>query len=424
MELTIAIETHGCKLNQADSEEMARRFNDEGYRLVDVEDGPDVIVVNSCSVTHVADAKARQALRSAKRRKSNPIVIATGCYAERDPRTLLKMSSVDLVAGNREKGRLVELTKLVTAGRLSYNKSEGRPANSYRIRSKAMIKIQEGCNQICSFCIIPRVRGRERSVPVELLIKEIQSRCSEGFREVVLTGTQLGSYGFDLENVDLTRLLALILEKTSIERLRLSSVQPQEFTSNLLDLWDNPRLCQHFHIPLQSASPSVLTKMRRRYSPELFSAKVQEIQDRFPEAAITTDVIIGFPGEGNLEYEQTLEFCSRVDFADMHVFPYSVRPRTTAAHLSDKVDPIEKKERMNRILTLSMIKANIFRKRSLGQTRSVLWEGTKTKDGIFSGLTDNYLRVHTCSQKDLTNKITSARLTSFQNEILTAENIE
>ncbi len=423
MELTIAIEIHGCKLNHADSEEMARRFNDQGYRLVDVDDGPDVIVVNSCTVTHVADAKARHTLRAAKRRKSNPIVIATGCYAERDPRTLLKMASVDLVAGNREKGELVELTKLVTAGRLSYNKSEKRPDHSYRIRSKAMIKIQEGCNQICSFCIIPRVRGRERSVPVGLLIKEIQSRSSEGFREVVLTGTQLGSYGFDLENVDLTRLVALILEKTSIERLRLSSVQPQEFTPNLLDLWGNPRLCPHFHIPLQSASPAVLAKMRRRYSPGLFSAKVQEIQDRFPEAAITTDVIVGFPGEGNLEYEQTLEFCSRVDFADMHVFPYSVRPRTTAAHLFGKVHPIEKKERMNRMLALSIIKSNTFRKRSLGQTRSVLWEATKTKDGIFSGLTDNYLRVHTRSQKDLTNRITLARLTSFQNGILSGENI-
>lgn len=423
MELTIAIETHGCKLNQADSEEMARRFNDEGYRLVDIEDGPDVIVVNSCTVTHVADAKARQALRAAKRRKSNPIVIATGCYAERDPRTLFKMASVDLVVGNKQKGELAKLTNLVTAGRISYNQSEYKPTSSYRIRSKAMIKIQEGCNQICAFCIIPRVRGRERSVPVGLLINEIQSRISEGFREVVLTGTQLGSYGFDLENVDLTRLLTLILEKTSIERLRLSSVQPQEFTQNLLELWDNPRLCPHFHIPLQSASPSVLAKMRRRYSPGLFSAKVQEIQERFPEAAITTDVIVGFPGEGNLEYEQTLEFCSRVDFADMHVFPYSVRPRTTAAHLYDKVHPLEKKGRMARMLALSIIKSNAFRKRSLGQTRPVLWEATKTTEGVFSGLTDNYLRVHTRSHKNLTSKITLARLVSFQNGILTAENI-
>jgi threonylcarbamoyladenosine tRNA methylthiotransferase MtaB len=217
--------------------------------------------------------------------------------------------------------------------------------------------------------------------------------------------------------------LTLILENTSIERLRLSSVQPQEFTQNLLDLWEDPRLCRHFHIPLQSASPSVLDKMRRRYSPGLFAAKVQEIQDRFPEAAITTDVIVGFPGEGDLEYEQTLEFCSRVNFADMHIFPYSVRPRTTAAHLHDKVNPLEKKERMTRMLALALIKSTTFRKRSLGQIRPVLWEGTKTKDGVFSGLTDNYLRVHTSSQKDLTSKVTLARLVSFEDGILTAENI-
>ena len=423
MEQTVAIETHGCKLNQADSEEMARLFNEKGYKVMEIEDDPDVIVVNSCTVTHVADSKARRALRSAKRRKSNPIVIATGCYAERDPRTLLKMEAVDLVVGNQQKNKLPDPTRSVIADRVPYHKSENNSASKHRPRSKAMVKIQEGCNQNCAFCIIPRVRGRERSISAELLIEQIQARISEGFREVVLTGTQLGSYGFDLENVNLPRLLTLILQKTSIERLRLSSVQPQELTQDLLDIWENPRLCPHFHIPLQSGSPSILNKMRRRYSPDLFAAKVKEIQYRFPQSSITTDVIVGFPGEGELEYEQTLEFCSTVDFSDMHIFPYSIRPRTSAAHLVDKVHPFEQKERMNRMLNLAITKSNAFRNRSLGQTRPVLWETTKTKDGFFSGLTDNYLRVYTRSRRNLSSQITLARLESFQDGTLMARPI-
>ena len=410
---TVAIETQGCKLNQADSQALARRFAAAGYLLVEAGQPADVCVLNTCTVTHVADRKARRAIRAA--RKSNPasLIVATGCYAQRSPGDLEAMQEVDLVLGNTDKGALVQrVTELRKGAATPCAVGDVVKAKGVVHRTRAMIKIQEGCNQVCAYCIVPKVRGRERSVPPDDLIAQINALEEEGFREVALSGTQLGSYGFDIPGAGLERLIENILGSVTIPRIRVSSLQPQEIGDDLLSLWDDPRLCPHFHLPLQSGSDSVLRRMRRRYTAERFARTVELIRARIPGASITTDVLTGFPGESEKEFQETYRFCQETRFSDMHVFPYSVRPGTTAAHLGDKVDPVTKGQRMELLLALARGHASDFRRSLLGQVRPVLWE-ERARDGdrwLWSGLTDNYARVYADDPRQLGNVITDTRL--------------
>ena len=262
---TVAIHTHGCKLNQADSQVLARQFKEAGYEVVSTSAGADVIVLNSCTVTATADSKARQFLRAARRRNPDAVVVATGCYAQRAAADLEQMTQVSLVVGNTGKSSLVEATRAslpaiplpATPVSLSQSKVTGR--------TRAMVKIQEGCDQVCAYCIVPKVRGRERSIAPEDIIAEINRYAASGFREVALTGTQLGTYGFDLPNADLQTLLQRILTETDVERIRVSSLQAHEITTALLILWNDRRLMPHFHIPLQSGCDSTL----KGYAPAL-----------------------------------------------------------------------------------------------------------------------------------------------------------
>lgn len=412
---TVALETHGCKLNQADTEALGRRFQDAGYRLVSTEQSADVYVVNTCTVTHVADRKARQALRSAHRRNPEATVVATGCYAQRDPSALGAVQGVDLVVGNSQKLSLVKVVD--TARGDSSNAADAVPAVDHLPyspgRSRAMVKIQEGCNQVCAYCIVPKVRGRERSIPTSELVMQVRALELEGYREVVLTGTQLGSYGFDLEGENLLSLVATILKKTGIPRIRVSSLQPQEIGEDLLGLWQDPRLCPHFHVPLQSGSDRVLQRMRRRYDSARFAEALERIRASVPGSSVTTDVIVGFPGETNGDFDQGLMFTKEMSFASMHVFPYSRRPSTGAAYMGEQVDEEVKRERMGRMLAVAAESQASFTQESLGQVLRVLWERSTAREGCgwrFSGLTDNYLRVTALSHRELVNEITWARL--------------
>ena len=424
---TVAIQTHGCKLNQADSQDLAQRFVQAGYRVVGPTDPADVYVLNSCTVTHVADRKARQALRAASRENPSALVIATGCYAQRAPVELSKVAGVNLVVGNAEKEQLVELV-LAARGDQIVPCAVGEEVpesleNSWSGRIRAMVKIQEGCNQVCTYCIVPKVRGRERSIPLEVLVRQIRGVVDQGCREVVLTGTQLGSYGFDLPGTGLRDLIALILDETEVERLRVSSLQPQEITRELLDLWDDPRLCPHFHIPLQSGSDYVLRQMHRRYTTAQYAEAVDRVRSRVPGASITADVIVGFPTEEDLHFRECTRFVGQMEFASIHVFPYSVRPGTSAAHLKPKVGEGTKRERMEEMLTIARKQASAFRHMSLGTTRRVLWEKSDFRDGrrVSLGLTDNYLKVHTDQDISLKNQITWARLVAESGEGFLAE---
>ncbi len=419
---TVVIHTHGCKLNQADSSRLARQFLEAGYQVVPDGSPADVYVLNTCTVTAVADAKARQALRAARRRNPDAIVVVAGCYPQRASQELEGMDAVSLVVGNTGKDSLVSLVTETLGGNAPPSAVDGPDSmlqpvpltwsNPPGSRLRAMVKIQEGCNQVCAYCIVPKVRGRERSIPPSSIISEINRRASEGAQEVVLTGTQLGSYGFDLPAINLAGLLERVLSETDIPRIRVSSLQPQEITGRLLSLWDDSRLCPHFHVPLQNGCDAVLKAMRRRYDTRQAYRAVGRIRRCLPDAGVTTDIIVGFPGEGELEFQESLAFADSLEFSDMHVFPYSVRPGTGAAHLPDHVSPSEKKDRVAAMLSVSQRHYLHFRHRQHGGVRPVLWEKAIDHHGLpgWSGLTDNYIRVAAPSPLNIENTITPARL--------------
>jgi threonylcarbamoyladenosine tRNA methylthiotransferase MtaB len=432
----VLIRTHGCKLNQADSDSIARQFLDAGYRLVNSVSEADVFVLNTCTVTANADAKARQALRAARRANPTAIIVAAGCYPQRAAQELQELDAVSLVIDNTRKTELVSQVMalhrrssssppLPDRDPLAGNPVDPEGPNTFSAvaagtrRSRAMIKIQEGCDQVCAYCIVPKVRGRERSIPPETLIREINRRTEEGFQEVVLTGTQLGTYGFDLTQVNLAGLLRRILAETAVRRIRVSSLQPQEISAELLRLWDDSRLCPHFHVPLQSGSDSILKSMRRRYDTAEFSQSVGLIREFIRDPGITTDLIVGFPGEGEAEFRQSHEFASGIGFSDMHIFPYSRRPGTSAHHLGSQMDAADKRPRVNQMLEIASRTSQEFRRKQLGQIRPVLWESCRENGGTrtWSGLTDNYIRVYAVTpiiRSNLHNTITPARITALE----------
>ena len=418
--LSVYVETHGCKLNQADSQSIKNSFKKSGYLLSNNPKTSDVYILNTSTVTSEADRKARQALRSIRRANANSFIVVTGCYAERDPQILGNLEEVDLILGNQDK---LELVNTVT-NRLDKLESDYFATQSHEtfpeLKTRAMVKIQEGCDQICSYCIVPKVRGRERSIPSNIIVNQILDLEKEGFKEVVLTGTQLISYGFEYGNTNLQQLVETILLKTNIPRIRVSSLQPQIIDHQFLNLWKNERLCPHFHIPLQSGSNSVLQKMRRLYDTSEYSEKIGLIRSALPEASVTTDIIAGFPGESDLDFEKTYELCDRLRFADMHIFPYSSRNGTSAWYFKPKIEPLIKKHRVDSLIKLSTKNFKAYRENLIGQTRKVLWE-KKIRLGqsnYWSGLTDNYARVYTETPENQSNEIRSTVLTSISGDRL------
>ena len=397
----IVLDTVGCKLNQAETQLLARQFAQAGYRLVTPDDGADVYVLNTCTVTHVADGKCRRLLKQARRRNPGALVVAIGCYAGRAHQELAQIKGIDLVLDNSQKLDLVP--RLEQTGRFS--RPEAGPTQA-DFRTRAFVKVQDGCNNFCAYCIVPLVRGREKSQPLAQVIDEVKHRVADGYKEVVLTGTEIGSYSH--EGAGLKELLQRILEGTEVARLRLSSLQPQEITPELIELWRDQRLCRHFHLSLQSGSDTVLKRMERRYTPSDYQRAVDLIREAVPGVAITTDVIVGFPGETESEFEEGYSFCKQMQFARIHVFSYSPRPGTRAATMPHQVEERVKRERSRRMLALGRACLRNFRRQFLGKTLMVLWE--KETGGVWPGLTDNYIRVYTKSDEDLTNQLRPVKL--------------
>ncbi len=402
----VTLDTLGCKLNQAETESLARQLAAAGYELVDSVEEADVYILNTCTVTHIADRKARNLLRQAHRRNSHIRLIAIGCYAERSHQELARIEGVDLVLGNDQKARVLD--RLQALGCFSSSSSASQSRYDYG-RNRSFLKIQDGCDNFCSYCIVPLVRRRVESVPVEKVISEIGNRVADGVREVVLTGTEIGAY--HSHGVNLTGLLKRVLTETGVTRLRLSSLQPQEIATELLELWKDRRLCPHFHLSLQSGSDSVLQRMKRRYISADYQRAVTSIRKAVPDAAITTDVIAGFPGETDVEFEESYDFCRQTGFARIHVFPYSRRPGTEAAEMPNQVGGKVKKERVQKMLALAGESARNFRQRFLGRTMPVLWE--QKSGGAWSGYTGNYIKVYARSGEDLTNQLKPVKLESI-----------
>ena len=442
---SVVIQTHGCKLNQADSSVLARQFRQAGYRLVEEVSEADIVVLNTCTVTATADSKARQALRAARRGNPDAVVVAAGCYPQRAAQELEQMPAVSLVVGNEEKDQLVSLAIAAHQRQLAHSPSPRSSPDGLSIatigeevtgrlpgRSRAMVKIQEGCDQVCAYCIVPKVRGRERSIPPQEIVQDVRRHVAEGCQEVTLTGTQLGTYGFDIPGENLRKLVDRLLKETGVARLRVSSLQPQEISEDFLQLWlDDSRLCPHFHLPLQSGCDRLLQSMRRRYSTELFAETVNLIRQAIPDAGITADLIVGFPGEGEAEFEDSIAFADAMAFSDMHIFPYSRRPGTSAAYLKDQVPQSTKKERMAQALRMARRSFDRFRLGQLGKTRPVLWEGSGLIETNASrlGLTDNYIRVQmlpACSngiQNNLANVVTQSELVKLDGKMVVARPI-
>jgi len=421
--MRVAFYTLGCKLNQAETESLANRFSKAGFQLVSPNDVADIYIANTCTVTHIADRKSRHWLRLARRRNPRALIIATGCYAQRSRQELAHLA--DLVVDNKEKEHLLALTPALSLEGRGLGESETKQSQvlAATVRTRSLIKIQDGCHGPCTYCIVPKVRPREYSLPSSQIIDEVKQKVALGYKEVVLTGTKVGSYRDG--SADLRDLVQRILSSTSIERLRLSSLQPSEISSELLDLWQDERLCRHFHLALQSGSETVLQRMRRSYSLNQYQRTIILIKEKIPEVAITTDIMVGFPGESAEEFEQSYSFCQQAGFANIHVFPFSPRPETAAARMPEQIKDKIKQERNQRMLALSRSSRRRFCEQFLGQTMPVLWEKeTSPGSSIYSGLTGNYIRVFTDSEKSLNNEITPVKLVEFHNQGIWGEVID
>ena len=386
--------TLGCKLNLADSESIAARLASAGYDVVDAMCEADAVVVHTCSVTHAADRKSRRLIRAARRLSPAAPVAVTGCYPRSAGEEAVESLGADFIAGTTgdEHARLV--ARLSAA---APPPPAAAPATPPALHTRAFVKAQEGCNDVCAFCIVPRTRGREVSRSIEDVAHDVAAAHARGAREVVLTGTQLGAWGRDLPEPLAPRdLIAGVLARTETPRLRFSSLQPQDITPELVALWGDPRLMPHFHLALQSGSDAVLARMRRRYDSAAYRAALARIRAAVPAAAVTTDVIAGFPGETEADFAATLALCEEAAFARIHAFPYSPRARTAAAGMPAQVPVEARKERMARLLALGDELAAAFRARFAGSVRPVLWEERRaTAEGPrWHGLTDNYVSVY------------------------------
>jgi len=389
--MKIALETLGCKLNQAETETLARELAAAGHELVARSADADLFVLNTCTVTHTADAKARHLLAKVKRLNPNAILVATGCYAQRQPADLQKLA--DVVIDNVAKSSLA--SHLQARGILQ--KPAPPAANAaVRRRARAFVKIQDGCTNFCAYCIVPYVRGAEKSLPADEIIASVKKLAAD-YREIVLTGTRIGAY--DDNGQELGYLVTRLLDETDIPRFRLSSLQPQEITPGLLELWHDPRLCPHFHLSLQSGSDTVLQRMGRLYDTALYARTVSLIRKIVPGVAITTDVIVGFPGETDAEFAGSLDFCRKMRFARIHVFMFSPRAGTKAAGMSAQVDEKVKKARSQQMLALAKASEQSFREQFSGDLTDVLWE-KQNEDGQWSGVTGNYIRVYRRDKQD------------------------
>ena len=416
--MQVFLTTLGCRLNEAELAGWSRDFRVRGHRVVSDPNRAQVMVVNTCAVTGEAARKSRKLVNSLHRQNPSASLVLTGCFAELEPERAASVAGVDLLIGNRDKDQLVERVleelDIATMPGLASG-PEGSHVYGHAGRTRGFIKVQDGCRHRCTFCIVTVARGDERSRTIDELVAEVAGLRAAGLQEVVLTGVHLGGYGSDL-GCDLHTLVEAILARTDIPRLRLSSLEPWDLPDGFFSLWQNPRLMPHLHLPLQSGSDRVLRQMGRRCSTSAFAALVAEARATIPGLTVTTDVIVGFPGETGSEWAETVDFVRRIGFAHIHIFSYSPRQGTAAARLTGQVSGPDKRERSRQLQGVALDMKRAHLSQFLSQVRPVLWEGRGQDQGDgscrWSGYTDNYLRVDTivAAATGLENRITEARL--------------
>lgn len=426
----IAFTTLGCKVNLYDTEAMIELFEKEGYQIVDFDNIADIYVINTCTVTNLGDKKSRQMIRRAKTLNPDSIIVATGCYSQVAPDEVAKIEGINIVIGTKNRLEIVETVKkyeqqhkkdiLNTVSDIMKERSfEPLSISDLKDRTRAYLKIQEGCNRFCTYCIIPYARGPVRSRQPEDVISEVKKLAQNGFKEIVLTGIHILSYGVDLKNTNFIDIIKKVHNVDGIERIRFSSIEPLVITDKFIqEIKKLPKVCNHYHLSLQSGSNNTLSRMKRQYTKEQYKNALKKLREAFDDVAITTDVIVGFPGETEEDFIESYNFVKEMKISKVHAFPYSPKKGTKAASFENQISNDVKNKRNKQMIELSNSLNIQFLQSMLNKTVPVLFE-KKREDGLFEGHTTNYITVCVKTDKDLKNKILNVKLI----EVLKEENM-
>ncbi|MRG86643.1 tRNA (N(6)-L-threonylcarbamoyladenosine(37)-C(2))-methylthiotransferase MtaB [Salinibacillus xinjiangensis] len=422
---TVAFHTLGCKVNHYETEGIWNHFKEQGYERVDFDHKSDVYVINTCTVTNTGDKKSRQTIRRAIRKNPDAVICVTGCYAQTSPDEILEIPGVDVVVGTQDRKKMIDY--------IEQSKQERGPINGvgkimktrefeemdvpvFTDRTRASLKIQEGCNNFCTFCIIPWARGLLRSRKPEDVMNQAQQLVDAGYKEIVLTGIHTAGYGEDMKDYNFAQLLRDLENNIKgLKRIRISSIEASQITDEVIEVLDqSEKIVRHLHIPLQSGSDTVLKRMRRKYTTAFYKQKIDKIKKALPGLAITSDVIVGFPGETEEEFMETFNFIKEIGYSELHVFPYSKRTGTPAARMKDQVDDDTKNERVHRLIELSNQLAKEYASKYEGEVLEVIPEEHSKEDpdsNIYVGYTDNYLKVKLEATEDMIGKIVRVKIT-------------
>lgn len=423
---TVAFHTLGCKVNHYETEAIWQLFKEAGYERKEYESKADVYVINTCTVTNTGDKKSRQVIRRAIRHNPDGVICVTGCYAQTSPAEIMAIPGVDIVVGTQDRHKLL--------GYIEEFRRERQPINgvgnimkarvfeeldvpAFTDRTRASLKIQEGCNNFCTFCIIPWARGLLRSRDPEEVINQAQQLVDAGYKEIVLTGIHTGGYGEDLKDYNFAKLLKELDERVNgLKRIRISSIEASQITDEVIEVLDkSDKIVRHLHIPLQSGSNTVLKRMRRKYTMEFFAERLTKLKKALPGLAVTSDVIVGFPGETEEEFLETYNFVKDHQFSELHVFPYSKRTGTPAARMEDQVDENVKNERVHRLIALSDQLAKEYASAYEGDVLEIIPEESfkeqEGKHNLYVGYTDNYMKVVFEGTEDMIGRLVKVKIT-------------
>lgn len=418
----VAFHTLGCKVNQYETEAMEKMFEDKDYIIVKEDDLADIYVINTCTVTNLSDRKSRQFIRRVKKINEDSVIAVVGCYSQVSPDEVEKIEGVDVIIGTSDRNKIVELCEKAKADNQrinivrsikTYDEFEEINVDDIKSMTRAYIKIQDGCNQFCSYCIIPYARGPIRSRQIYDIIKETERLAKSGFKEVILTGIHIASYGKDLGAIRLGDVIKEISKVNGIERIRLSSLEPNIITEEFMEkLVDSRKVCDHFHLSLQSGCDRILQRMNRRYTSDVFRERVNLIRKYMPNAGITTDIIVGFPGETEEDFKETFEFVKTIGFSRIHVFKYSSRKGTPAAKLENQIHGSIKNDRSTRLIELGDDLMEVFASKYIGKNMEVLFE--EKYNGYYEGYSTNYIRVKSYSEEDIVGQLINIDIDNYK----------
>jgi threonylcarbamoyladenosine tRNA methylthiotransferase MtaB len=422
---SVAFHTLGCKVNHYETEAIWQLFKDEGYDRVEYDSTADVYVINTCTVTNTGDKKSRQVIRRAIRKNPDAVICVTGCYAQTSPAEIMAIPGVDIVVGTQDRKKMLTYIEQYREERQPINGVTNIMKNrvyeeldvpAFTDRTRASLKIQEGCNNFCTFCIIPWARGLMRSRDPQEVVRQAQQLVDAGYKEIVLTGIHTGGYGEDMKDYNLAMLLRdLERDVKGLKRIRISSIEASQLTDEVIDVIDKSKMVvRHLHIPLQSGSNTVLKRMRRKYTMEFFAERLEKLKKALPGLAVTSDVIVGFPGETEEEFMETYNFVKDHKFSELHVFPYSKRTGTPAARMDDQIDESVKNERVHRLIELSNQLAKEYSSNFEEEVLEVIPEERFKEDpesGLYEGYTDNYLKVVFPATEDMVGKLVRVKIT-------------